>query len=894
MLLKKIYVRFYKSFNYDYLKKSSIENQTTHSQAKDWEWVDEERKLWYPYIEIPIDPKITTVVGANESGKSHLLSAISKGIEGKGMKGEKIVFEDFCRYSHFFTVTKDEFRFPDFGFEWKLEMTKPEDESRKYKLKTILNIQSEIKSDSFLMFRTNCTNIILYVDDIRYNLEITKQIEFFKLLPRILPIQSKISLPNSVPIQAIIDIDKGITSNTDSMFNLDLDKWQIINEFLKKICSEKEIPEETHTEGGYYHDGITTRRAENLEKDYCSITSEYLEEIKTRNLLRATLRNKQIPEEKPKQFDLAHKLICKVANIDSNFLGEIIKHSFDDSKQGYVSAIIDRINKNLSEGLNFPSWWVQDKEFKLVVSVSNYHLKFAIKDKTGTTYSFSERSQGLQYFLSYYIQYKSHIPAENQQEILLMDEPDAFLSSQAQQDLMKIFKAFAEGKDQREPVQVIYVTHSPFLIDKNHPDRIRVLEKGTEEQGTRVVRDIARNHYEPLRSSVGCLVGETAYIGNCNLIVPRLSDQVLIAGLATYINNLSIPNLDTLDLNHITIIPAGDTLQIPFLIRLLREDTEKPAMIVFLNSDDDGNKIRDIILDKDQITFSSLKKNFIIQIQQLIKNENDKESLMGLQNQTLIELEDLIPLDLAVEALRCYQRKIFNFVQDELLTVEQIKLQWDENVSLFINLENYLKRDKSNIYYLDRFGFAKFVVDVLKNNKDEYFNEKKYLIHNFKTLFRKLNDIKRSSELDFSQEKISEKVKRIIKSFKMDNPKNASRSQIEQLFKTIEDILDTTDESAKTRNSLMALRGKYETDNNPLSQIKNTQYANFLNELNGVEFQPKIGSQEALSDNEDDKGNGESINSVNDSRKDSVQQSSKPSSRQNVPKQQSKPKGFSS
>src|SRR5690606_3575261 len=105
-------------------------------------------------------------------------------------------------------------------------------------------------------------------------------------------------------------------------------------------------------------------------------------------------------------------------------------------------------------------------------------------------------------------------------EMLLMDEPDAYLSSQGQQDLLRIFDAFAHPDEGgSRPVQVVYVTHSPFLIDRNHGERIRVLEKGTDDEGTRVVNDASKNHYEPLRSSFGSFVGETAFIGHCNLMV---------------------------------------------------------------------------------------------------------------------------------------------------------------------------------------------------------------------------------------------------------------------------------------------------------------------------------------------------------------------------------------
>lgn len=60
-----------------------------------------------------------------------------------------------------------------------------------------------------------------------------------------------------------------------------------------------------------------------------------------------------------------------------------------------------------------------------------------------------------------------------------------------------------------------------------------MLEKGTDDEGTRVVNDASKNHYEPLRSSFGAFVGETTFIGNCNLMVEGLADQILLAGCST-------------------------------------------------------------------------------------------------------------------------------------------------------------------------------------------------------------------------------------------------------------------------------------------------------------------------------------------------------------------------
>ncbi len=79
MLLKTLYVRFYKSFNYDYLRKSA-----PNAVPDPWDIL--EGDLFYPFVRIPMEKQITTVVGANESGKSQLLSAIKCLLTGKAIE----------------------------------------------------------------------------------------------------------------------------------------------------------------------------------------------------------------------------------------------------------------------------------------------------------------------------------------------------------------------------------------------------------------------------------------------------------------------------------------------------------------------------------------------------------------------------------------------------------------------------------------------------------------------------------------------------------------------------------------------------------------------------------------------------------------------------------------
>src|ERR1019366_9476970 len=137
MILQEVYTRFYKSFNYDFLRKNN-----ENAKPNPWEHIEEK---WYPYVRVPIHKDITTIVGANESGKSHLLTVIEKGITG-----ENINREDFCRYSHFYTVEQGKRHWPDFGFLWD-ELN---DEER-HVISTACNLEGSQSFKKFYFFREN-------------------------------------------------------------------------------------------------------------------------------------------------------------------------------------------------------------------------------------------------------------------------------------------------------------------------------------------------------------------------------------------------------------------------------------------------------------------------------------------------------------------------------------------------------------------------------------------------------------------------------------------------------------------------------------------------------------------------------------------------------------------
>ena len=107
MRLTRLYVRFFRSFNFDYERKAHPE-----AQSKAWEMLD---GAWFPFVRVDLDPSVTAIVGANESGKSHLIDALRQALTGEGIKRL-----DFCRYSTLFSVEAGQSRLPDVGVDVEL------------------------------------------------------------------------------------------------------------------------------------------------------------------------------------------------------------------------------------------------------------------------------------------------------------------------------------------------------------------------------------------------------------------------------------------------------------------------------------------------------------------------------------------------------------------------------------------------------------------------------------------------------------------------------------------------------------------------------------------------------------------------------------------------------
>lgn len=115
----------------------------------------------------------------------------------------------------------------------------------------------------------------------------------------------------------------------------------------------------------------------------------------------------------------------------------------------------------------FRDWWKQG-EYRIRFNADGNHFRIWVSDdQRPEEIELEGRSTGLQWFLSFYLIFLVESADAHQGAILLLDEPGLSLHPLSQKDLSRFFESLSETN------QLLYTTHSPFLVDANHLDQVR-------------------------------------------------------------------------------------------------------------------------------------------------------------------------------------------------------------------------------------------------------------------------------------------------------------------------------------------------------------------------------------------------------------------------------------
>ena len=391
-----------------------------------------------------------------------------------------------------------------------------------------------------------------------------------------------------------------------------------------------------------------------------------------------------------------------VEQITNEFYEKISKEKQQELKKRKI--LLDSGSQLITETLNK---YFQERNYKVEYDTDGQFLQILIWDDIKPSkINLEERSKGFRWYFSFFLVFLVESGGMHKNAILLLDEPGIHLHLQAQFNLINFFQNLKETN------QIIYTTHSPFLIDDSHLEQVRSVYE--DEDGITHITDNNlipdKKSIFPLQAALSYKTSQVIYQGLKQLLVEGDGDYNYIKSIIYILEKTGKESLD----KDIVIVPCKGASKIDMYARLFIDLENVP--VVLLDSDAEGKRIFETLTEK---LFSKNKKN-VLKIGDFLNKSYDTE------------IEDFIGRELLVDC-----------INKNNITKSPVSLNEIENSTFIDALFDYCKKNK--ISFNDKLNWkyeisVKFKNSILSEDSQKIINritpEK---LGNYENLINKIN-----------------------------------------------------------------------------------------------------------------------------------------------------------
>lgn len=359
---------------------------------------------------------------------------------------------------------------------------------------------------------------------------------------------------------------------------------------LQPLLSESNLPTLSQSKE------VTTYIKEHMPKyvyysNYGNLDSQiYLPQV-LQNIGRADLGVKDAAKAR------TLKTLFKFVQLDPKEITELGSETTGNLSQAQIDTISEKkkereillASASSSFTKTFNEWWKQGNYTFEFQADGNFFRIWVSDSVRPERIELESRSTGLQWFFSFYLVFLVESEQHHQNAILLLDEPGVTLHPLAQKDLFQFFENLAQNN------QILYTTHSPFMVDSNHLERVRSIYidangKTVASPDLRAAERLrGKNQPQsiyPAHAALGLSVSDTLLINCSPVLVEGESDQVYLSAL----KNLLISKGKIAPLKELVFIPTGGVKGIKATSAILSGANEvKP--LVLLDGDKPGSKM---------------------------------------------------------------------------------------------------------------------------------------------------------------------------------------------------------------------------------------------------------------------------------------------------------------
>jgi hypothetical protein len=237
-----------------------------------------------------------------------------------------------------------------------------------------------------------------------------------------------------------------------------------------------------------------------------------------------------------------------------------------EERRSELEAAANRLTQEVAR------YWTQSAELKVDIDVEMApgatgqiakYLQIRVEDlRHGFSNRFDQRSSGFRWFFSFLAAFHE-FEKQKDRVVILLDEPALELHPRAQRDFLRFINERLAPKH-----QVFYTTHSPFMIEADHLERVRMVEDKGRGVGTVVSADVLSaepDSFFPLQAALGYDIAQSVFSRPDNLLVEDTSDYTYLMVISDHLKQFGREHLN----GRWQILPAGGLGNIPAVVALI-------------------------------------------------------------------------------------------------------------------------------------------------------------------------------------------------------------------------------------------------------------------------------------------------------------------------------------
>lgn len=412
-----------------------------------------------------------------------------------------------------------------------------------------------------------------------------------------------------------------------------------------------------------------------------------------------SVRNETTSEELTKQQLDTAKALFELAMID---VEELINSSSFESFIAELESTSNEITDQIFE------YWSTNNNLEIEFKIESIHhphqspekiLDIRVKNRRHRiTLPLKNRSKGFNWFFSFIVWFSKIQDDKNNNFILLLDEPGLNLHASAQADLLRFIN------DLSDKYQVIYTTHSPFMVESNALHRVRTVYDS--EEGSIISNATQEKDPDtlfPLQAALGYDIAQNLFVSKNNLLVEGPSDLNYLIYMSNLLESLNLVGLK----DDITIVPVGGLDKVATFISLLRGSKLKVSCLLdSFNNSKGAQRIDNLVKSK------------------IIKDKNIRffDEFAG-EDYTQADIEDLFETS---EYLHIFSKA---FPEHAGITAEDLD---KKKPTILTQIQSILGRKRFNHYKPSQ--------ELLTMGLDSDFFSKETL-DRFEDMFKKINEL---------------------------------------------------------------------------------------------------------------------------------------------------------